>query len=372
MSVQQPISQRAFAESIVLMLGGALCLAVYALFGQELGETFTLPNLVFARMLVPAVLVGAWYLAFSRRSWKGGRIKPHLLRAAWVTGSQYCFFYVLLHTSLLNATLLFMTSGLFVPLIGRVVLGQAIRLRTGLAIMVAFVGTVITLDPHGSVTVWLVTVGLFSGFFNASSQVTMHRASKTSLSALQIALCMYTLCAAPAFVIVLVTSHLPLLEHVITDMDASLALVIVLLAVFSVLNQQGGKPGSLPLHERCLFRRLGLARLRPTPWPARVHRRRDSALGRDHHVDSTYPAASGRNVITNGPTRCRRQTLDRRRTFGQVRPAAQELETRLHPPALLPAAVDEPSAWQNRARPARPGITVTAPCLATSRLRPGS
>jgi drug/metabolite transporter (DMT)-like permease len=252
-SVDQPISQRAFVESILLMLGGALSLALLSLFGKDVGRSFSLPALIFVRMLVPCVLVGLWYLAFSRRSWAGGRIKPHLLRSTWAIGAQYCFFYVLVHTTLLNATLLFTTSGLFVPVIGRVVLGQELKRRTALAVLVAFVGVVITLAPHGSISALVIGVGLLSGFLNASSQVAMHRSAKSPLTPLQIALCMYAISSGMALVILVLTARLPHLEQVVFQMDAKLGVAVLLLAVFSVLNQvlrgsayrRVNKPGSL-------------------------------------------------------------------------------------------------------------------------------
>lgn len=235
------------------MLGGALSLACVGLFGQELGRWLSLPGLVFMRMAAPFVLLGLVYLVASRRSFRGGGVVPHLVRAFFAVTAQYCFFYVLLNTTLVNATLLFTTSGLFVPLIGRVVLGQEIRLKTGIAILISFAGTAIVLDPQGGIGFGIIALGLLSGFLNASSQVTLHRASKSSLTPLQIAMAAYGLSAAMALVVTLATGEATQLSTTVRDNGAQFWLPLLLLSVFSIANQvlrtrayqKVNKPGSL-------------------------------------------------------------------------------------------------------------------------------
>lgn len=109
-----------YSQAIILMTISSLFVALSTLLGKWLTVSIALPMLVFLRFLVPALILWWTVLITNTCNIEIKNLKEHCLRALFVVLSQYALFYYLSHGSILNGTLFFMTSPLFVPLILRV------------------------------------------------------------------------------------------------------------------------------------------------------------------------------------------------------------------------------------------------------------
>jgi drug/metabolite transporter (DMT)-like permease len=236
--MEHRISNRDFGISVALMLCAAVCLSFVALFAKDLTGSAGLTAAVLVRFFAP-FLVLAWiaFVIFDERL-VFGDWRLHLARAAFVLGAQYCLFFDLSQGSLLVGTLLFSTSGLFLPFITYFAFGLEIKRKTLAAIAISFIGVAVVLHPTANFS-WAMVIGLSAGFFNAGSQAVMHRASK-QISVLSATLVMFALSSLGAFVVLFVAGGLgPLSALVLSADTASVRFLVVVgvFAVFTISNQ---------------------------------------------------------------------------------------------------------------------------------------
>lgn len=83
--------------------------------------------------------------------------------------------------------MLFGTGPLFIPVIERVLYGVKLSLSVILTLTMSFTGLIIQSGISDDIHFqWGMVPGLFAGFFNACSQVSMYRASKIKAHSLMI------------------------------------------------------------------------------------------------------------------------------------------------------------------------------------------
>jgi|GEM_PF-1173026 len=234
-----PISNRDFAVSIALMLVAALTVALMALAAKTLTGEVGLKAAVVLRFVVPFLLL-AWlaYVVLDEQP-AFGDWRIHAARSAFALAAQYCFFFYLDHASLLLATLLFSTSGLFLPFITSAAFGMEIRAKTLAAIAVSFAGVAVVLDPAANFH-WVMLVGLLSGALNAGSQAVMHKASKT-VSTLSSTLAMFALCSVAAMAIYAATGGAGVSVSAVTGnhdgRTMALLVLVIAIGVLTISNQ---------------------------------------------------------------------------------------------------------------------------------------
>ncbi|MCP4473703.1 MAG: DMT family transporter [Gammaproteobacteria bacterium] len=180
-----------FLSGVGFMLLSALCIALATLIGKQLTLSLLLPLMVFLRFFLPGLLLTVILLWQRRFPQRIHQLRFHLLRVIFTVSCQYAFFYYLAYGSILNATLLFMTSHLFVPLISRVIYKKAINRRGWISLAVGFCGVVLILQPGSDVLSWPMLVGLIAGLLNAGSQLTQHKQSKGRDEATTVTLSMF-------------------------------------------------------------------------------------------------------------------------------------------------------------------------------------
>ena len=203
MSGAARISNRDFAVALCLILCSAAALGGVSLFGKLLTGSFDLPAALFVRFFVPLLLLSWMLLVMNEHGLKWGNWRVHLVRSIFALGAQFCFFYYLSQGTLLLATLLFSTSGLFLPFLTRLAFGMEIRRKTLLAVIIGFAGVAVILDPAGGIDATML-IGLLAGLFNAGSQATQHHQSKGT-STLAATIIMFALCSLYCAVILVVT-----------------------------------------------------------------------------------------------------------------------------------------------------------------------
>lgn len=159
---------------ISFMLLSSAFVAFSSLLGKQLLLSLALPIVMFLRYFLPALIL--WSSTFiSVPHFNMRQIIHHGIRATLGVLSQYALFYYLIHGSILNATLLFMTSPLFVPLISRILFKTPIKTIQWISLIIGFSGVALILKPTHNIFNWAMIIGLISGLLNACSQVYYHK-----------------------------------------------------------------------------------------------------------------------------------------------------------------------------------------------------
>ncbi len=174
----QRISHKDFFTSVSLVLLSTIGLAISAGFWKYLTTLGSLELAIFIRFFFPSLLISIWVLV-KRLKIEIRSIWPHILRAIIVFAAQYAFFYVLSRKDLLLATLLYLTSGLFSPLLLYIVFKTRVSKRTLISIIVSFVGVAIALGTWNNIIEPISLIGLLSGLLTATGRIIQHRIAKS-------------------------------------------------------------------------------------------------------------------------------------------------------------------------------------------------
>lgn len=230
------ISNRAFATSAALMLCAAASLSLVALFAKQLTTLTDFAVVVFLRFFIPFLILLWTGLILSDKKIDYSQWRTNIFRSVLTVSSQYCLLFYLLHGSLLIGTLLFTTSGLFLPFVSYVCFKAEIKIKTLLAIILSFIGVAFILNPsegiHG-----LMVIGLLSGFLNACSQATMHYSSKRG-STFDVTLMMFAFSSLYTFLLVLILGKFSVLTTQLTmENNNILWITLLVLAVLTISNQ---------------------------------------------------------------------------------------------------------------------------------------
>ena len=232
------ISSRDFAISIALMLSAAVALSLVTLFAKELTALTGLQAAIFLRFFLPFLLL-AWIAGtVLDEKLVFGDWHVHAWRALCALGAQYCLFYYLAHGSLLIGTLLYSSSGLFLPFLTYFWHGTEIKRRTLAAILLSFAGVFIALNPVVDFD-WVMLVGLASGLLNAGSQAAQHKSSK-EISTMAATLMMFGLCSLASAAILAATGGLSTLTPLFAEdhaMRDELFAVVVAFSLATISNQ---------------------------------------------------------------------------------------------------------------------------------------
>ena len=233
------ISHKQFFIGIVFMLISAFFVAFIALSGKILTTHTPLTTLIFLRSFLPLLIV-SWVVFLTDNKLSADNMPLHGLRALFVTLSQYCLFYYLTQGSLLVGTLLYSTSPLFAPIISRFALGQGIKPKTIISIIISFIGVILIIKPNMHTVNLLALVGLGAGFFNACSQVTLHRCVQKQ-SPLIIAWIMYGLCSCIALFPFLIFFHESNIHFLFSGHAVSAIWLLLIFFAFSSITNQAAR-----------------------------------------------------------------------------------------------------------------------------------
>lgn len=217
------------------MLASATGLSLIALFGKLGNAIFSLPSLIFWRFTVSLIFCFPFFLLkgslrgfFAQRGYK-----LHLLRALFVLGAQYSFYYYLQHNSLLNATVLLSLGPLFIPIIEWGLLKKHIPKSTWIGVVISLIGAVLILQPDKEIFTFTSLIGLSSGLSQGASQVVLGINTKKENADLGI-FNLFLLCALFAAIPVLI-EHGPFWLG--EPQWSWAAILISLLAIASIANQ---------------------------------------------------------------------------------------------------------------------------------------
>jgi drug/metabolite transporter (DMT)-like permease len=122
------------------MLLSTCCIAAVALIAKQSTLIFGLNQAILLRFLLPLLCLGTALMVCRKKINQSRHLKLHSIRACLVTGSEYCLFYYITKTTLLNGALLINTTPIFMTLIALSLDKKKPSTRTLLGMAVGFAG----------------------------------------------------------------------------------------------------------------------------------------------------------------------------------------------------------------------------------------
>jgi drug/metabolite transporter (DMT)-like permease len=224
---------------MMLMLISTLSLSVTGLLAKWLTQSFDPAWLCFFRLLFPAILA-FWLMFITNWSYPNSKTWGSLIvRGICITGSQLCFLASITHLSLVEAVVLFGTSPLFVPILERIFFKIPVQPLIVINLALTFTGLLFIagnlehMQFGGS-----LLLGLAGGIFNAGSQVSMYRSSKSNLTPLGVSAWSFITAAiflVPFLFFSPVTTEME--WHTLTMWQHPLLLLLLFMAVCTVNTQ---------------------------------------------------------------------------------------------------------------------------------------
>lgn len=162
-----------FEKGIMYMMISSAMLSLFTLFGKLGSDTTSYVFLAFLRFGIPLLLLLPyllWKYTIREMFWTRS-LKMQFMRTGCMLLYQYSLFYYLMHSTLLDTTVLQNTSPLFIPVLERFFFKQKLDLRVGISIFVSFVGVLCILQPGKELFSQMSLVGLLAPLGHAGSQV---------------------------------------------------------------------------------------------------------------------------------------------------------------------------------------------------------
>ncbi|MEZ9578368.1 MULTISPECIES: DMT family transporter [unclassified Vibrio] len=175
-------------KATTFMLLSTFSLSLSGLMAKYLSEVMPTSLLSFVRFLLPSLFLFLFLTFYkiskpTREMWK-----PLVMRAIFMVACQWCFLTSLQTLTLVEGVVLFSTGPLFIPLLEKLIFRTKIHTTTIVCLAVTFVGVVMMAGDWSQFELGseffrpALLLGLLAGVFNSGSQVSLYRASKTSLT----------------------------------------------------------------------------------------------------------------------------------------------------------------------------------------------
>ncbi len=223
---------------VLFMLSSTASLSVTGLLTKYLAGVVPISLLSFLRFALPALML-AGVLMFRRLSVPGrDMFKALAIRSLCLAACQLCFIYSLQHLSLVESVVLFSTGPLFIPLLEKLIFGLRMPWMTAAGLVVTFTG-VMMLSGNVSHIEWRpeLIAGLMAGLFNAGSQLSLYRVSKSSLSSAEINVWCFAMAALLLVpVLTLVPWHAA--SELVVNSQLVMTMITLMLVSLLVINTQ--------------------------------------------------------------------------------------------------------------------------------------
>ena len=157
-------------ELVIVLMSGVI---------KHLSATMPAEMIVFFRNLFGLVFVLPMAARSGLSELRTRRPLLHLLRAGSGVCAMFGFFYVIAHLPLAEATLVKLTTPIFLPLIALAWLGEAIGRMTVVAIGVGLLGVMLILQPGTDAFNPAALAGLGAAAFAALAKVCIRRMADT-------------------------------------------------------------------------------------------------------------------------------------------------------------------------------------------------
>ncbi|KGY14191.1 membrane protein [Vibrio tubiashii] len=223
---------------VLFMLASTFSLSLTGLFSKFLGQYLEPSMITFLRFIVPALIIVMMTRRIYRRP-QGALLQALWIRALCIASCQICFIYSLNHLSLVESVVLFGTGPLFLPLLEKLIFSVELKWVSILGLVATFLGVLLLAGDKSQVNVRVeLLVGLASGLFNAGSQLSLFRISKSELGALEINY--WTFLFAAILMVPVAGFQFISVEHfVIPQTDELMLLLAVILSLSAlIINTQ--------------------------------------------------------------------------------------------------------------------------------------
>jgi drug/metabolite transporter (DMT)-like permease len=176
----QPTSdQRAVLLGAAFLVGSELMFASMAAVIKSVSVELPTAVIVCFRNLFGLAALMPLVLRHHPRRLATRVLHLHVLRASAGLSAMYCFFFAIAHLPLTEATLLKLSSPLFIPLVALFWLREEIPAAAVWAVVLGFAGVVLVLRPGAEGFQLAGLVGLLGGALAALAKVTVRRLSRT-------------------------------------------------------------------------------------------------------------------------------------------------------------------------------------------------
>ena len=172
-------SKHSDVKAFGFMLLSTSLLAVAALLSKMGVTTLELPVVILLQYALPLLIVIPFFLHAKEKLF-GVPLTMHIMRAFFTVVGMYSFFFCLLHSTMMDAVLLYNTTPLFVPVLARVLLKKPVSRNAIVSSLLGFVGLLIYLAPDKGILEISSLVGVASGFFGACSQLCLYKTTGNS------------------------------------------------------------------------------------------------------------------------------------------------------------------------------------------------
>ncbi|MEZ8697414.1 DMT family transporter [Vibrio lentus] len=175
-------------KATAFMLLSTFSLSLSGLMAKYLSVSIPVSLLSFVRFLLPSLFLFLFLMFYKITKPSLDMWKPLVMRAIFMVACQWCFLTSLQTLTLVEGVVLFSTGPLFIPLLEKLMFGTKIHTTTVICLVVTFVGVVMMAGDWSQFEFGseffrpALLLGLLAGVFNSGSQVSLYRASKTSLT----------------------------------------------------------------------------------------------------------------------------------------------------------------------------------------------
>ncbi len=165
-------NRREFEIGIIYTLLSASCFSIFGMFIKIGLEEVSVWSLTFFRFLVPLLLSlpFLWWSGTLKDIFPLKDLRLQVLRSLAVVIGQFSMIYYLTKASILDATLMWGTGPIFIPLIASLFYHVKIPRVTWISIFISFLGVGLILKPNREIFDPFIIFGLISGVAMAVSQ----------------------------------------------------------------------------------------------------------------------------------------------------------------------------------------------------------
>ena len=234
--ISAPISRKAFWQAVGFIILSTLCLSGSAAIGKTMASFAPLPVVIAIRFVAPLFMI-LCYLTTTHnisRCWRFSLLDVY--RGFCVVGAQYALFYVIIHANIMLATLLYATSGIFLPIISFLIYRIRIPKKTLASILISFAGVAISLNIINNHLSYIDIIGLFSGLLQSCSTLIQHANSKLQDKSIH-TFRMYFISSVMSIIILFSIHYMGEPIHFIKPPHASFIIIILSFSVLSIGNQ---------------------------------------------------------------------------------------------------------------------------------------
>ncbi len=219
-------------RATAFMLGSTLCTSVAGLMAKFLTVRIATGSVLLLRFFVPAAIMLSLIFVAKRSLPERGMWRVLTIRALGVAACQFCFLYSLGTLSLVESVVLFSTGPIFIAIFERCLFKVQLSTTIWVAIGLTFIGVIFLAGENDGFTVKpALVIGLMSGMFNAVSQLSLHRTSKSSMSGMESSGWSFLLAGILLIPVITVFNYTGTVKLSLSLLSASQSVVLIVLAM---------------------------------------------------------------------------------------------------------------------------------------------